>query len=436
MTETPHQSHTAGASQLALLGGSPLRLKAFSAWPEFDGREETAIAEALGRGEWGGFPMPNHSAGRFEKAFATHHDARHGQLVANGTVSLEIALQALGVEPGAEVIVPAYTFEATAASVLFSGCVPVFADVRPEDYCICPDSVASLIGPKTQAIIPVHLAMNVADMDRLTALADRHGLAILEDCAHAHGARWRDRAVGSWGGAGSFSFQTSKLMTAGEGGIVITSDDLVRDRLFALTNCGRSRPGALDEPIVGHNYRLSDLQASILEVQLERLEGQHERRRTQAARFTTFLEDTAGLEPLETDKRVTRQAIYQYVFKFDSDLIRGVSRDTFVAALEAEGIPCDGRFYEDLTRSPLLARGTGRYPAWDAAPEPAPCPNASRAAYSEAVWIPHQVFLGTEHDTDDLISAIQKILSGTKELASVQIEAEARTHRPRIEFPD
>lgn len=420
---------SATSERLALLGGTPVRERPFAAWPEFDDREEAALAEALSGGEWGGFPMPNHYASRFEERFAARHDCTHGQLVANGTVSLEISLEALGVEPGAEVIVPAYTFEATAASALFAGCVPVFADVRREDYCLCPDAVDAAITTRTQAIVPVHLAMSVADLDRLGAVAERHGLALIEDCAHAHGARWRGRGVGSWGDAGSFSFQTSKLMTSGEGGIVITRDRQVAERLHALTNCGRAAPGAEPPGLIGHNYRLSDLQAALLDAQLERLDEQLERRARRAQHFRAGLREIPGLEPVATDERVTTQAIYQFVLRYDADAFAGASRDTFVAALAAEGVPCDGRFYEDLTQSPLLAKGNGRYPAFDAAPPPPPCPNAARAAYRESVWLPHQLFLGTESDIDDALQALAKLSRHASHLAGTEVRAKARTER-------
>ncbi|MEM6703173.1 MAG: DegT/DnrJ/EryC1/StrS family aminotransferase [Acidobacteriota bacterium] len=415
--------------RLALLGGTPVRERPFAAWPEFDDREEAAVAEALSRGEWGGYPMPNHFASRFEQRFAARHDCEHGQLVANGTVSLEIALEALGVEHGAEVIVPAYTFEATAASALFAGCVPVFADVRSEDYCLCPDAVEAAITSRTQAIVPVHLAMSVADLDRLGEIAQRHGLAVIEDCAHAHGARWRGRGVGSWGDAGSFSFQTSKLMTCGEGGIVVTKDRRTSEKLHALTNCGRAAAEAEPPGLIGHNYRLSDLQAALLDAQLERLDEQLERRARHAERFRAGLERIPGLEPVATDERVTTQAIYQFVLRYDAEAFAGASRDTFVAALIAEGVPCDGRFYEDLTQSPLLAKGNGRYPAFDASPPPAPCPNAARAAYDEAVWLPHPLFLGTVDDVDDVLVALEKLSRRAPQLSETQVHAKARTER-------
>ena len=414
----------AATSRLALLGGTPVRDRAWPQWPARGPEEEQAVVAALRDGDWGGFPLPNERSAAFAAAFAERHDCEHALCVANGTVSLEVALQAMGVEPGAEVIVPAYTFEATASAALFAGCVPVFADIEPETYCIDVEAAATLVTERTQAIVPVHLAMTIADLDAISELAARHGLAVLEDCAHAHGARWRGRGIGAWGDTGSFSFQTSKLMTAGEGGIVTTSDDGVLDRLHALVNCGRQRPGAAaPAAVIGHNYRMTDLQAALLEVQLERLDDQHVIRARNAGRLRAAIENTDGLTNLRIDNRVTSQAIYQFVFRFDSAAFAGIDRDVFVAALQAEGIPADGRFYESLPVSELLRPDPSRYPAWSAALAAAPaadCPNAERAAYRESVWLPHQLLLGTKAEVDDIVEAVRKVQRGAANLAGLE----------------
>ena len=424
------------ASRLALLGGSPLRTRPWPRWPARSEDEERAVLAALRDGDWGGFPLPNERSARFAQAFAVRHDSPFALPVANGTVSLEIALQALGVEPGAEVIVPAYTFEATASAVLFAGAVPVLADVEPDTYCLSPDAVEAAIGQRTQAIVPVHLAMVVADMDRIGEIAARHGLAVLEDCAHAHGARWRGRSVGALGDAGSFSFQTSKLMTAGEGGIVTTRDAKVLDGLHALANCGRQRPGREgDRPVVGHNYRMTDLQAAILEVQLARLDQQHERRARNFELLAAGLREVPGLAPLRVDERITTQAIYQVVLRYDAQAWDGLHRDRFVAALAAEGVPCEGVFYESLAESPLLPPDAARYPAWAAARKhPPACPVAHRAAYRESVWLSHHLLLGEAADVDDILAAIVKVRGARHELLRAEHpefarRAKARTRR-------
>ena len=414
----------APSSLLALLGGTPVRTDPWPQWPARGPEEGRAVIEAVRNGDWGGFPLPNERSAVFAAAFAERHDCRHALCVVNGTVALEVALQAVGVEPGAEVIVPAYTFEATASAALFAGCVPVFADIDPGTWTLDVDAAAELITERTRAIVPVHLAMTIADLDAIGELAKKHGLAVLEDCAHAHGARWRGRGVGAWGDAGAFSFQTSKLMTAGEGGIVTTSDDATLDRLHALVNCGRQRPGAATPaPAIGHNYRMTDLQAAILEVQLGRLDEQLAIRARNASRLRAAFDDIDGLTNLLIDDRVTTQAIYQFVFRFDGEHFDGLDRDVFVAALQAEGVPADGRFYESLPMSELLRPDPARYPAWSAAlsnTAEANCPNAERVAYRESVWLPHQLLLGTEADVDDIVEAVLKVQRQAGDLAGLK----------------
>lgn len=426
------------SGSLALLGGVPVRSEPWPVWPVFDAAEEAALLAVLHNREWGGYPTPNEHAEHFARAFAERHDCEYGLCVANGTVSLEVALQALGVEPGAEVIVPAYTFEATAAAVLFAGCVPVFADIDSSSYCLDPESFEERITSSTQAVVPVHLGMRFADMDRIVGIADHHGIRIVEDCAHAHGGRWRDRGAGSFGAAGSFSFQTSKLMSAGEGGIVVTNDTEVLDRLFALTNCGRQRPqGSRHHFVVGHNYRMTDFQAAILQVQLERLDEQHEKRNRNASRLDQTFETIDGFAPLDMDSRITRPALYQYVLRYDSRHFEDLPREAVVAALAAEGVPCDGRFYECLTDSEMLPLEAQRFPEF-ARRSQAPCPTAEHAAWSEAIWIPHPVFLADEADLDQIPEAIEKIRSRAEDLRGLEhpaIEAQrvVRARRPPAE---
>lgn len=404
-------------SKLAIKGGARVRTSPFTRWPIHDEAEVRAVTDVVRSGSWGGYPMPNTHAKAFAEAFAAHHHCKHGQAVANGTVSLEIALQAMGVEPGAEVVVPAYTFEATASCALFSGCAPVFVDVKASDYTIDPAAIEAAITPRTQAIIPVHLACRVADMDAIAKIAAKHKLRVLEDCAHAHGAMWNGKGVGSLSDGGSFSMQSSKLMTAGEGGIVITNDDAVMDGMFVLTNCGRQRPGCQKDFLaVGHNYRISDLQAAILEVQLRRLPEQHAKRNANMGVLDEGLPKIPGLSTLYRDPRLTTQAAYQYVFKYDAAAFGGLSRDAFVVALNHEGIPCDGLFYECLPQSPILVMDEKRYPAWGASKRDYHCPVSARAAYEEAVWLPHQMFLGERKDAEDVLEAIAKVAANAADL--------------------
>ena len=200
------------------------------------------------------------------------HGAKYGLCVANGTIALVAALQAAGIRFGDEVIVPAYTWDGTATAVLFAGGVPVFADVDADTYCLNVESVRQAITARTRAILPVHLAMRFADMDGLADLAREHNLKIIEDCAHVHGGEYNGRGAGSIGDLGCFSFQESKLMTAGEGGIVITSDLRQFEHLQSQVNCGRaSRTDEFHQRVLGSNYRMTEFQAAVLIGQLDML---------------------------------------------------------------------------------------------------------------------------------------------------------------------
>lgn len=430
---------------LAIAGGAPVRTKPFPAWPQFDEREKRALLEVLESGNWGGYPFPNQLAEHFSQRFAAHQDAKHALCAANGTVTLEIALKAIGVEPGDEVIVPAYTFEATAAPVLRLGAIPVFVDVLPDNYCIDSEAAAAAVTARTRAIIPVHLAMNMADMDAVTELAGRHGLKVIEDCAHAHGAKWRSKGAGSIGDAGSFSMQTTKLMTAGEGGVVTTCDDEVFELCQSYVNCGRaSQTDHFRHRILGFNYRMTEFQAAILLAQLKRLSQQTDLRAGRAERLSGGLSCIPGITLLSKDERLTTQAIYQFVFKYDAREFGGASRDRFVAALEAEGIPSDGLFYEPIYRSALFNVDPRDFPALESRGAnglpwaKTRCPIAERAAYVESVWLPHQLLLGSEQDVDQIVEAVEKIQRNVDELLKaehrlIEIKQTNRAERPSIE---
>lgn len=426
-------------ARLALAGGTPVRTAPFPRWPDFDERERALLLEALEARSWGGYPFPNAMAERFGAAFAAAHDARHAFAVANGTIAIEIALVAAGLRPGDEVIVPAYTFEASAAPVLRLGAVPVFVDVLPDTYCVDPAAAEAAITPRTRALLPVHLAMCLADMDAMRSLAAKHGLRVIEDCAHAHGAKWKGKGAGSLGHAGAFSLQTSKLLTAGEGGVVTTSDDEVAERAETYTNCGRaSRTDRFGHRLLGFNYRLTEFQAAVLLGQLEKLPAQTALRARRAERLSKGLAAIPGLSLLRPDPRQTTPAFYHYVFKYDAAAFGGASRDRFVAALEAEGVPCDGLFYEPVYRSTLFDVDPATFPAlgghlpW----EGARCPVAEKAAFEESVWLHHRILLGTEKDVDSVLDAIAKIRAGVDELRTaehplVRLKSMSRAHRDR-----
>lgn len=413
-------------TKLALLGGTPLRERPFTRWPVFDDREREQIQAVLNAGSWGGFPSPNRKAAEFSSAFARYQDAGFAIPTTSGTSALEVALKALGVGPGDEVIVPAITFAATAYAAVACMARPVFADVSPINACIDPASAARLITRRTKAIIPVHYGASLADLDELTALSRSRAIPLVEDCAHVPGAEWRGRGVGTHGSLGCFSFQTTKPMTAGEGGMITTNDADLEQRCQSLINCGRRRPGdSFEGPLMGANYRMTEWQCGILLAQLARLPEQIERKSINAARLRERLRRIGGLRAIARDPRVTREVIYAFVFLVDENRL-GISRNRFVRALQAEGTPC-GIGNEPVYRSELFPREAGPYRqacelAGSTGNEPIECPVAERMFQHEMVSIPHECLLGDECDVDDIIAAIAKVAGGAAELAAAKLE--------------
>ncbi len=409
---------------LAIHGGKPLRERPFASWPEFGEDERKAVTRVLESGNWGGHPSPNQEALAFSREFAAYLGANHVVPCTSGTTALLLALQAARLSPGAEVITTAYSFVATAGSIAQAGQLPVPVDVLESSYCIDPDAVEAAITERTEAIVPVHLACSMADMDRLEEIARRRGLVLIEDCAHAHGARWRERAAGSIGDFGCFSMQSTKLLTAGEGGAVSARDDANAARLWSLVNCGRKEPGydAFPERLLGHNLRITEWQAAMLREQLRRLDGQHARRSAAVARLEGLLADVPGVALLEADPRVTRRTHYQTLIRYDPRAFADAPRDHVLLALQAEGLPCFGRFYVPLHQDPLFAADPATNPAVGLGLDlrEADFPVTARAAYHETFWLPHEVFLGGEEDVRDVAAVF----------ARVQREAASLRERP------
>ena len=432
--------------KLAITGGKPIRRKPFAPWPVYSGDEARALQAVLTSRNWGGFPFPNRVANSFAQKFARFHGAKYGLAVANGTVAIEIALKAAGIQPGDEVIVPAYTWEGTVGPILLLNAIPVFIDIDPHSYCLNTRLIEAAITPLTRAILPVHLAMRFADMDEISRIARERSLAVIEDCAHAHGGKWRSKGAGSMGDLGCFSFQSSKLMTSGEGGAVITSSLESYERAQSYMNCGRaSATDKFHHRMIGFNYRMTELQAAILEQQLKRLPQQAKVRQANMDHFEKRIRGTPGLGFLKRDSRQKAVAAYQYVFKYLVEHFGRTPRAAFLGALEREGIPCDGLFYEPVYRSALFPVDASDFPAlsWGRRQRLDlkalyRCPVAERAAYEESVWLPHHIFLGGQQDTDDIADAVLKVCENIGELRglrhpAIDRKAMSRAERPRVE---
>lgn len=403
-------------SRLALLGGSPVKEKPFPRWPVFGPEEERALLEVLRSGKWGA--VDGHRVKEFEKRFAAFQEAEYGVCVVNGTVALEVALRAAGVEPGDEVIVPAYTFIATATSCLAVGARPVFADVDPETMQIDPNDALSKVTEKTRAIIPVHLGGHPVDMDAIGRLAQKQGLFVIEDAAQAHGAVWRERRVGAIGHLGAFSFQSSKNMTAGEGGIVLTNDEQLADAAWSIHNVGRVRQGQwYQHERIGWNLRMTEFQAAVLLCQLERMEELIRLREANAAALSRLLEQLPGVRPLGRDPQVKTHAWHLYLFRYDREAFAGLSKQDFVRALQAEGIPVSPG-YVPLNRNRAIRQELAQRFGVEGDGIP-PCPVAERASDEEVLWFPQRILLGSPRDLAAVAEAIDKVQRHASDLVRV-----------------
>ena len=406
-------------AELALMGGKKAKHKAFPVWPQFDDRERNALQEVLESRVW--WRTPGTKTLQFEEEFARFHGATHGIAVTNGTAALEVTMAALGIGSGDEVIVPDFTFVATASAVLYAGALPVFVDVSPETYCLDPQLAEAAITPRTKAIIAVHMGGNPADLDALGALAKRKGITLVEDSAHAHGTEWNGRRIGAFGTAGTFSFQASKLMTAGEGGIIITNDDAFERLARSVHDCGRM-PGEwfYSHYINGSNYRLSEWHGAILSAQLTRLDAQTRRRHQNSRLLDNLLGKIPGITPQKLSAPCTRNGQYAYIFHADSKQFAGVSVERLIEAMIAEGIPNQASYppvhlLDVFKNGEYRKRLCGSQATERHAFLEANYPATHRGAW-ETIWIPQPALLGDEEDMHEIAAGLGKIQKFAKEL--------------------
>ncbi len=392
---------------LALHGGSPIRPadKAWPAWPVHDEAERQAVLEVLESGNW----FRGDRVAKFEREFAEFQGGRFCVSCTSGTTALELILNAFDIGPGDEVIIPPYTFIATASAVVRMGARPVFVDLDAS-WCLDPNLVEAAITPRTKAIMPVHFAGRVCDMDALNNVAQEHGLALIEDACHSWGARWKGAGTGTLGDCGAFSFQMSKNMTAGEGGAIITNDEKLAERLTSISNCGRDAQGPWYHHVrIGTNARLTEISAAILSAQLTRLDEQNQLRDRNAAILNAALSEIEGLTPQPGSNRITKRAYHLYCLKIDAQAF-GCSRERFVEAARAEGFPIDPGYPSPLYKQPALLACPGHdYSAYH-------CPVVEDLCEKSGMWCTHPMLLAAEEDMEDIIRIVRKIKKNTAAL--------------------
>lgn len=429
LPSTERQEWSRMAEQLALLGGNKVRAAAFPPHPIIGDEEKQAVLEVLESGKLSTFvaaPGENFLGGvkirQFEADFARYHGAKYAVAMNSATACLHAGLAAIGVQPGEEVIVPPYTFTSTATSVLMHNAIPVFADIKPDIFCLDPERVEAAITPRTRAIIPVHLYGHPADIDDLLDIARRYNLSIIEDCAQAPGAQYKGKLVGTFGNCSIFSFQESKSIMTGEGGMLLTNDEELAELARMVRNHGemvlesfKTRTYRAD--ILGWGYRMTELEAALGIAQLRKLDELNAARIDLATYLSQQLRKTPGLTPAIAYPGM-KHVYYVLAFTYREEET-GIPRDLFVEALNAEGIPFGGGYVRPLylnpiyqERKPFVYRYFGKAVSY----EKGICPVTERLHERELVMTMMCRPPATKADMDDIVRGVEKVLANRDSL--------------------
>jgi perosamine synthetase len=405
----------ADAAKPALLGGTPAHGGGWPSWPTWRESWEPAVLKVLRSRRW--YRGSGENVSQFETAYAQALGARRCLATASGTTALLVALHVMGVDAGDEVIVSPYTFIATYNAILINKALPVFADTDPATLTMDPASIESRITDRTRAILPVHIYGMPCDMDPINAVAKKHKLAVVEDACQAWLAEYKGRKCGVLGDLGCFSFQESKHLPAGEGGAVTGDSDELVDRCQAFHNCGRSYGTFKGSGYFtrGSNYRMQHFQAAILLQQIEKLGVDTARRRENADYLTAQLKQIPGIQPARLPEN-SRAVWHLYPFLYDAAQFNGLTRDKFMRALNAEGIPCGGGYSEQyndgLLDETIQSRGFQRLFSAErlkAYRESFKELKGNHQACATTVAMTQNMLLSERADIDQIIEAVRKI---------------------------
>ena len=413
-----------GADRPALLGGTPVHKGAWPKWPEWRRSWEPEILKILRSGHWfrgsKGGKVPE-----FEAGYAKLLGAKRCLATASGTTALITSLHAIGVDAGDEVIVSPYTFVATYNAILIHKALPVFADTDPATLTIDPASIESRITDRTRLVLPVHIFGMPCDMDRINAIAGKHGLGVLEDACQAWLAEYQGRKCGTLGDLGCFSFQNSKHIPSGEGGAISSNSDALIDRCYAFHNCGRANGTFQGRGCFtrGCNFRMQRFQAAMLLQQFDKLVKETEIRRRNADHLVTGLKEIPGIDPVRLPEN-SRAVWHVFPLRYDPRSFHGLSRNGFIRALRAEGVPCSGgyheQYYDGLFDEAIASRGFQRLFSSkrlkdyrDSFQEL----KGNRQVCATTVGLPQTLLLADRADMQHILDAIRKIQAHSGALA-------------------
>ena len=420
-------------AKLALNGGNPVYSGDWPVWPEAGEPEKAALSRIIESNRWS-YNGPRES--EFKQLWSGFTHSRHSLLVANGTISLQLILEGLGIGYGDEVIIPGLSWQADAAVVADINAMPVMVDIEEDSWCIDPLEIEKAITSKTRAIIPVHLFGTICDIENIMTIAEKHDLFVVEDCAHQHGSIFKGKHVGTFGNAGSFSLQNSKVLTCGEGGIIVTNDDDLAVKLEALRNCGRKPEEMLEEAgnftkysddgdlIQSGNYRITEFQAAVLSAQFTRFPDQIARREANAQNLNKLLDSIDGISPMLRREGTDVQSYFNYAFKYNKQYFKETDVNLFRKALSAElGIEFGGS-YEPLNNCslyrPLTKKRHNINEKYFSMLDPSRfnLPVCKRVFEEESVTVHHSFLLDGNKNCTRVVEAVSKIRENIDELGN------------------
>jgi dTDP-4-amino-4,6-dideoxygalactose transaminase len=358
-----------------------------------------AFNDVFESGDWWKYKADR--TGQLEEKFVHYHDSRYGVSVCNGSVALDVILKSLDIKKGDEIILPAYDYYYLPKSVINSGAVPIFADVCENNFTIDHDEISKRITNKTKAVITVHISSSLAQMDKISLITKDNNITLIEDCAQAHGAIYGNKKAGSWGDVSLFSFGGIKLMTSGQGGMIITSNEELYSRIFAVVNRGLLPDGTLNKRgIIGENFQLSELQAALLLPQLEKLDEYCDKREKSIKYLDEKLNNLKGITTLKQFHKTQRRAQMKYSFCLDESVLKNnLDRNKFINELQKRGYPISSG--HSTVRNDERLQGHFK--------KGEKFPNAKKAG-DEIVALYHTFLLNDSKDLDKLVMDIEFLI--------------------------
>jgi perosamine synthetase len=410
----------------AILGGQKIHAKEWPAWPQWKSSYDESLLKVMKSGIWSRAEIVT----EFEKKWAETIGVKRCLSVVNGTSALVTAVVQNDIGAGDEVIVTPYTWISTVQSILLAGAMPVFADIDPETFQIDPEKIKAKITPRTRAILPVHILGMPSDMEKIMAIAKEHNLIVIEDACQAWLAEINHKKVGTFGNCGCFSFQNSKHLPLGEGGAVVSDNEEFIDRCYSYHNVGFPYGTVIGgvgagSVMLGTKLRLTEYQAAIGLAQLGVLDEQTTLRNENAKYLRNQIKGIPGIKPYKLYSNVTRAAFHMFCFRYDEKEFKGLSRDLFLKALRAEGIPNLSGYAPYLNKQPYLENAfksknfRKMYPEelldFNKFKEANECPENDKLCM-ESVWLQQNMLLAEKQDLDDIADAIERIRKNAEQI--------------------